>query len=155
MKYRTIAKHALNPTYAEIIAKGFSLDVTTGGGNKGNLWLVKDGVALHKAGFSSHGEGTTALLTKLPTCYRHGSMAHALHELKDWTEFNQVAPLTTEDVDPFIDSYNTALSKFSPTALARVREVQKINPDLTFDQLFGIWYVEIQYLLRTENALGR
>lgn len=144
----------MNENYKEIIDRGYQLDVTTGAKNRGTMYLMKNGAVLHSVPFSTHGKGTTAVLAKLPTCYRHGSISNAMQQLIGWIYANQVQLLRESPLvpsDTFIACYNDAIKKFGHQALAKVHEAKEANPDLTFEKLFRIYSVEMLYLAKTDN----
>jgi hypothetical protein len=141
----------MNGNYIAITSKGYQLDVTTSNKNRGNMFLMKNRKVLHKVQFRTHGKGTTAILEKLPTCYRHGSISNAMQELIGWIEQSMVSPLPVETADTFVARYNDVNDKFSNQALAKVYEAKEANPDLTFEKLFRIYSVEMLYLAKTDN----
>ncbi len=141
----------MNENYKAIISRGYQLDVTTGAKNKGTMFLMKNGAVLHSVPFSTHGKGTTAVIEKLATCYRHGSISNAMQQLRAWIEVNQVQSLPPVTSDSFIACYNDAIKKFGHQALAKVHEAKEANPDLTFEKLFRIYSVEMLYLAKTDN----
>ena len=141
----------MNENYKEIISKGYQLDVTTGAKNRGTMFLMKNGAVVHSVPFSTHGKGTSAVIAKLATCYRHGSISTAMQQLRAWIEVNQVQALPPVTSDSFIASYNNAIKKFGHQALAKVHQAKEANPDLTFEKLFRIYSVEMLYLAKTDN----
>ena len=141
----------MNENYKAIIDRGLQLDVTTGAKNRGTMFLMKNGAVLHSVPFSTHGKGTTAVIEKLATCYRHGSISNAMQQLRAWIEVNQVQALPPVTRDSFIASYNDAIKKFGHQALAKVRQAKEASPDLTFEKLFRIYSVEMLYLAKADN----
>lgn len=141
----------MNENYETIISKGYQLDVTTGAKNKGTMFLMKNGAVLHRVPFSTHGKGTSAVIAKLATCYRHGSISTAMQQLRAWIETNQVNQLSAVTSDSFIACYNDAIKKFGHQALAKVHEAKEVNPQLSFEKLFRIYSVEMLYLAKTDN----
>ena len=139
-----------NEAYQSLMDLGYTLYVTTSNKNRGKLHLLKDGVRLHTVPFSTNGRGTTRVLETLPTSYRLSHPGRAMNACLEWIEgfhFEQA----TVAADPFVEKYNQTIEKFAPVAFKKVKDTSQQNPSLTFEQLFRIWSVEIQYLMKTEN----
>lgn len=146
-KIRTRTKVA-NPHYQRIQELGYEIEIIGGKSGKSFMFLTKNHKRIYKVEFMNNKASNSAIKALLPTCQLHKHKSNAMEKLLEIVQSGNFTPLANPEENQFITFYNRVLEEFGNVSFARVQEKAFLNPELTNEQLFRIWSVEMSFHMK-------